>query len=107
MTKKDDDFVKKAFEDALKVNAKKNRIEDESNAAEDAFYDYFIPMLLAFYQRLGNEKGGKFLAKNDDENCHEAIMLLAETYFLAGFRSGILYEKDRKRSRRKPKSDKK
>lgn len=93
---KTDPFVQKAFNDAVSQRV-------EIDAAFGTFADLFETLLAVFGKRLDSKDLEYFVGRNDDDTCRKAIKMIAETFFLCGFRNGVLFKE--RHGNRKERSD--
>ena len=87
--KKGDAFVRKAFQEAVSKN-------NEADTALFSFEELFEKTLGLFCERYEGERLDHFVAQTNDHVCRAAIKILAETFFLVGFRNGVAYEKKKR-----------
>ncbi len=79
-----DPFVLNAFKEAVKRN-------EEADTAFYAFRDCYLRTMTAFGKSIGTERLERFVEANTGGANKDCIKALAEAFFYAGFRRGILY----------------
>lgn len=83
--KKGNAFVMRAFREAVSRS-------EESDTAFNAFDELFENLLALFAKRFKGKRLNHFIEHNNDEICRSGIRMLAEVFFLSGFRNGVVYK---------------
>lgn len=89
MPDKSDEFVKKAFMDAVREAG----LTSESKVASDSFHKTFKKLIVVAHETLDEDDKLHFMRQNNDIVCKSAIVQIVKMFFFAGFKRGIIYQK--------------
>lgn len=92
MPDKSDEFVKKAFLDAVRAAG----LNSESKVASDSFHKSFRKLIVVAHETLDEEDKKHFINQNNDSVCQSAIVQIVKMFFFAGFKRGIMYQKEKR-----------
>ena len=91
MDDKGDAFVQKAFMEAIR-NA---GYMPEAKVASDSFRKHFKSLIVTAHENFSDDDKKYFMSKNNNEVSARCISQIAKTFFFAGFRKGVLYQKEK------------
>lgn len=92
MYDKSDEFVKNAF---MKAVRKAEHESSESKVAGGAFHKSFKRLIVVAHETLDEDDKLHFMRQNNDIACKRALVQIVKMFFFAGFKSGIIYQKEK------------